>query len=298
VPEAENVAGRSEWQSRVEGTWYGHPAVFTPDGSLVGFIRVQRTVRVGESGAPEILVTNELETSDPSLADRIGARELVLRITENEHGRVYDGRDFDGSGRPYGRLLVGQDFIRPWGLDTVVAVQVLPDGESQLYSNFAHLGPRLVVALGGRYVMDPVDVEAFLAEERAAGSASFDWSDRTWAGEVEVHDGTTSRTEQMSVSIAAGRMTVEGGGLPGALECALDVTGNEVQFGGPQVYGNGQLYGPMLVGSRHVNGRPLRLQTRDVQMGGGRHLAIAWQHWVSGDRVAVVNGVLVSEVGA
>ena len=169
---------RSEWQARVEGTWYGAPAVFEPDGRHVGSIRVERTVRVGETGEPEIVVTNELLVDSP-VAARIAEPELVLRITEGEHGRVYDGRDFDGAGRAFGRLLLGQDYIRPWGLDTVVMVQVLPDGVSQLYSNLAHVGPRLVVALGGRYVMDPPDVEAFVAAESAAGAAAFDWAEHT-----------------------------------------------------------------------------------------------------------------------
>lgn len=292
------MSERSEWQRRVEGTWYGAPAVFTPDGRHLGHIRVERTVRVGESGAPEIVVTNDLEVSSSEIADWIGTHELVLRITEGEHGRVYDGRDFDGSGRPYGRLLIGRDFIRPWGLDTEVAVQVLPDGASQLYSNFAHLGPRLVVALGGRYVMDPDDVDAYYSAEIRDGALPFDWSDRVWAGEVEVHDGTTSTVTQMRVDLRGGRLVVEGGALPGKLVSEIEVDGTAVQLRGPHTYGNGQCYGPMLFTSRHVNGRPLRLQARDVQMDGGRLLAIAWQHWVSGDRVAVVNGVLNAQEDA
>jgi hypothetical protein len=292
------VGERSEWQRRVEGTWYGCPAVFAPDGRHVGRIRVERTVRLQHDGSPEIVVTNDLEVDDPAIAERIGIRELVLRITEGEHGRVYDGRDFDGSGTPYGRLLLGQDFIRPWGLDTVVAVQVLPDGVSQLYSNFAHLGPRLVVALGGRYVVDPDDVEGFLAAEAVAGAVPFDWSDRAWSGEVEVHDGSTSSTLPMRVELASGELLVEGGGLPVPLRSAVRVTGAEVQLAGAQLHGNGQAYGPMVFTTRHVTGRPLRLQTRDVQLDGGRSLAIAWQHWVSGGRTAVVNGVLHEEGSA
>jgi hypothetical protein len=289
------VTGRSEWQRRVEGTWFGCPAVFTPDGRHVGSIRVQRTVRLQADGSPEIVVTNDLEVADEAIAARIGIRELVLRITEGEHGRVYDGRDFDGSGTPFGRLLLGQDFIRPWGLDTVVAVQVLPDGVSQLYSNLAHLGPRLVVALGGRYVVDPDDAESFLAAEAVAGARAFDWSDRVWTGEVEVHDGVASTTTDMRIELAGGRLAVEGGGLPGALTCDLHVSGSEVQLSGEQLHGNGQAYGPMLFATRHVTGRPLRLQTRDVQIDGGRSLAIAWQHWISGGRSLVVNGVLDQE---
>jgi hypothetical protein len=272
--------------------------VFTPEGRYVGRIRVQRTVRLQPDGSPEIVVTNDLEVVDADIAARIGIRELVLRVTEGEHGRVYDGRDFDGSGTPYGRLLLGQDFIRPWGLDTVVAVQVLPDGVSQLYSNLAHVGPRLVVALGGRYVVDPDDPEAFLAAEAVAGARPFSWADRAWSGEVEVHDGTSSSTTGMRIELAGGRLHVEGGALPVPLTCDARVSGCEVQLSGEQLHGNGQAYGPMLFATRHVTGRPLRLQTRDVQLDGGRSLAIAWQHWFSGGRAAVVNGVLHEEGSA
>jgi hypothetical protein len=285
----------SEWQRRVEGTWYGCPAVFAPDGRHVGHVRVERTVRQRADGSPEIVVTNDVDVVDPELAARIGVRELVLRITEGEHGRIYDGRDFDGAGTPFGRLLLGQDFIRPWGLDTLVTVQVLPDGASQLYTNLAHQGPRLVLALGGRYVLDPEDVEAFLAAELAAGSAPFDWSDRTWAGEVEVHDGSTSARAPMRVELRGGRLLVEGGALPHPVAGAVQVDGRQVQHAGDQVHGNGQVYGPALLSTRHVAGRSLRLQTRDVQLDGGRRLAIAWQHWVSGGRTTVVNGVLDEE---
>ena len=284
---------RSEWQARVEGTWYGAPAVFEPDGRHVGYIRVERTVRVGETGEPEIAVTNELLVDSP-VADRIAEPELVLRISEGEHGRVYDGRDFDGAGRAFGRLLLGQDYIRPWGLDTVVMVQVLPDGVSQLYSNLAHLGPRLVVALGGRYVMDPPDVEAFVAAESAAGAAAFDWADREWSGAVELHDGTTATTADMRVALRDGQVEIEGGGLPGALVARVERDGNEVRFGGPDVHGNGQCYGPMLFASRHLTGRGVRVRTRDVQLDGGDSLAVAWEFWRGGDRALVVNGVLAS----
>jgi hypothetical protein len=289
------VAERSEWQKRVEGTWYGAPAVFTPEGRHVGHIRVERTVRLQPDGAPEIVVTNDLDVVDPGIAELIGQRELVLRIVEGEHGRVYSGRDFDGAGTPYGRLLLGQDFIRPWGLDTVVAVQVLPDGASQLYSNLAHVGPRLVVALGGRYVVDPDDPDAFVAAEAIAGAAPWDWTDRVWSGEVETHDGIAAVTVPMRVSLHGGRLTVEGGGLPAPLDSGTEVDGPTVRLTGPTAHGNAQLYGPMLFASRHVAGRPLRLQTRDVQLDGGRRLAVAWQHWVSGGRSLVVNGVLVQE---
>jgi hypothetical protein len=288
----------SEWQRRVEGTWYGCPAVFAPDGRHVGHVRVERTVRRRPDGSPEIVVTNDVDVVDADIAARIGVRELVLRITEGEHGRIYDGRDFDGGGTPFGRLLLGQDFIRPWGLDTVVTVQVLPDGASQLYTNLAHVGPRLVLALGGRYVMDPDDVDEFLASELAAGSVPFDWSDRVWVGEVEVHDGATSTTAPLRVELSAGRLRVEGGALPHPVAGSVDVDGTQVQHAGDQVHGNGQVYGPALLSTRHVAGRSLRLQTRDVQLDGGRRLAVAWQHWVSGGRTVVVNGVLDEEGSA
>jgi hypothetical protein len=288
----------SEWQRRVEGTWYGCPAVFAPDGRHVGHVRVERTVRQQADGSPEIVVTNDVDVVDPVIAERIAVRELVLRITEGEHGRIYDGRDFDGAGTPFGRLLLGQDFIRPWGLDTLVTVQVLPDGASQLYTNLAHQGPRLVLALGGRYVLDPDDVEAFLSAELAAGATPFDWSDRAWVGEVEVHDGTASTTAPMRVELRAGRLHVEGGALPHPVAGSVHVDGAQVQHVGEQVHGNGQLYGPVLLSTRHVAGRSLRLQTRDVQLDDGRRLAVAWQHWVSGGRTAVVNGVLDEEGSA
>ncbi|MFN8169746.1 MAG: hypothetical protein U0S36_13310, partial [Candidatus Nanopelagicales bacterium] len=89
-----------------------------------------------------------------------------------------------------------------------------------------------------------------------------------------------------------GRLTVEGGALPEPLVADVRIDGSEVLHTGGRVHGNGQLYGPALFSSRHVAGRSLRLATRDVQLDGGRRLAVAWQHWISGDRVAVVNGVL------
>ena len=163
-------AATSEWQRRVEDTWFGYPVVFDAAGAAAGLHPGQPHGGRQESGDPEIVVTNDMDFDGP-VFDRIQQRDLVLRITDTGHGRVYDGRDFHGGGTPFGRLLLGQDFIVPWGLDTVVVVQVLPDGVSQVYSNLAYQGPRLVAALGGHYRVGVTDVEAFEAEQREWGSS-------------------------------------------------------------------------------------------------------------------------------
>ena len=288
--------GRSDWQRRIAGTWHGLPAVFEPDGTHLGFVRVDRTVQQQANGDPEIVVHNTLDF-DGAVGHRIGAHELVLRAVDTSLGRVYDGRDFHGAGRPFGRLLVGRDFITEWNLDTVVAVQVMPDGVSQLYSNLAYQGPRLVAALGGLYVMDPDDPDAYRAAERRDGPVPFAWSDGVWEGEVEVHDGTDGRTVPMTVSVAGSTLTFEGGGLERAVTARAVLDGNDQYYDGPDVFGNATAYGRMLHGTRHVRGTPLRLETREVLLHGGRSLAVAWQHWLLGDRTLVVNGVLDKKEG-
>lgn len=289
-------AAVSEWQRRVEDTWYGQPTVFDAAGNRLGSITVRRTVRQRPGGDPEIAVTNDFDFEGP-LAQRLGERELVLWIKDEGSRRLYDGRDFQGGGTPYGRLLLGQDFIIPWGLETVVVVQVMPDGSSQLYSNLAFQGPTLVAVLGGLYATGVDDVEAFEREQRDWGTGTFAWGERSWHGEVEVHDGHAARTEAMTVTAGDGRLTVSGGGLDRQVTTTVTIDGSRQQYTGPDVIGNAIAYGPMLFGTRHMTGRGIRLTTRDVLIDDGARLVIAHQHHVGDARTLVVNGVLDQQGG-
>jgi hypothetical protein len=287
----------SEWQRRVEDTWLGHPVVFDADGQRQGFIAVSRTVRRRDDGSPEIVVTNDCDFDGP-VFDRIAQRDLVLRITEADGRRIYDGRDFHGGGTAFGRLLLGQDFIIPWGLETVVAVQVLPDGITQCYSNLAYQGPRLIAVIGGVYATGVSDADEFAQSQRRWGSDEFTWGGHAWSGEVEVHDGTHSTTAAMRIDTSTGQLHIEGGGFAEPVATRVTTTGAQQQYEGPDVIGNAMAYGPMLFGTRHLCGRGVRVTTRDVLLDHGQRLAVAYQHHLGGTDVLVVNGVLEREQGS
>jgi hypothetical protein len=249
-------------------------------------------VRSRTSGDPEIVVTNDLDFGGP-IGERIGEHELVLWITEREGRRIYDGRDFQGGGTPFGRLLLGQDFIIPWGLETHVQVQVLPDGATQLYSNLAFEGPRLVVALGGFYATGVDDVHAFEAAQRAWSAQDGAWREgATWRGVVDVHTAGATSTSEFEVRFDNGQLTVVADVLDGALQTTVERTTTGEVYRGPDIIGNAARFGPMLFGARHIAGRGRRMSTRDVLLDGGERLAVAYQLFQGDERTHVIDGVL------
>lgn len=305
------IATRSAWQQRIEGVWYGMPAVFDATGQHVGYGRFERTVKIDDQGRPVFIVRPALDLEGP-LHERLRSVELLLWIVDDGGNRVYVGRDFYGVGVPFGPALLGSDYLQSWDCVTHVIVQLLPDGKTQLYSLLLYEGPALLGVLLGSYTLeyDYADneatrstVEAFLAAERAMGqypfSTTFDRAGR-WVGQVEAFGA-----EREPLGIHTLAMLQE---PDGAAEAALTVTvagaftqtwrttcrrdDSHYFFDGPDLYGNGAAFGRALFTTRYIRGQALKLVGREMLLDQGRSLAVVWQLLRDGRAELLLTGVL------
>ena len=112
-----------------------------------------------------------------------------------------------------------------------------------------------------------------------------------------MHDGTTARTEPMTVSSADGVLTVTGGGLASPAVGSIASTVRSSSTPGPTC--SATVWPSVRCSSARVTSREpgIRLNTRDVLLDGGSRLAVAYQHLVAGERTLVVNGVLDQQGG-
>lgn len=304
------MADNSGWQQRVEGLWQGLPAVFDAAGQHQGFIRVRRWVEKGSSGQPAIRVTNEPELSGPLLA-RLAPPDLLLYVSpDGGPRRVYVGRDFTGMGRPLGSLLLGNDYIHPWEVDTSVIVQVLPDGCTQAYSALLYQGPALLGVIQGLYTLsqageaaDGDRVEAFIANERQRGPQPQTWPAHqrgAWRGEatcmrLDQEEPSSVLVEILHQPLDALRCEQQvklSGGLSAQYSVKRSRQGSAHYYQGPHLVGNGQTFGRALFTRLHVSGEALRIEGREVLLDAEGRIAVCWQVQRDGRLSEVVFGVL------
>jgi hypothetical protein len=299
------------WQQRIEGVWYGMPSVFDAEGRHVGYGRFERTVALDGEGRPFFVVKPELQLEGP-LRERLRSVELVLSVLDEGDRRVYVGRDFYGSGAPFGPALLGSDYLQAWNCVTGVTVQLLPGGRTQLYSLLLYEGPTLLGVLLGGYRLEysyarsdetRAAVEAFLAAERSMGQYPFSAvSDRVgrWVGQVEAFGAAGDPLGQCELSIAQlprGEARAEvaitaSGSLSWAWRAACRREGRDYFYEGPDLYGNGAAFGRALFTTRYIRGEALKLVGREMLIDEGRTLAVVWQLLRDGRPAAVVAGTL------
>ena len=140
----------SEWQKRIEGEWHGRPGLFDAEGNHVGFERVDRA-SVVEDGVARYWMNTSLEARGP-LRNRfeLGA-QFDFGIVDSDENRVYCGPDFYGTGQPYGLFVDAHYYSPGWQADLRTWNQVLPDGETQVYSSVLHDGWAVCAVFNGIY---------------------------------------------------------------------------------------------------------------------------------------------------
>jgi hypothetical protein len=286
----------SDWQRRIEGVWHGVPAVFDAAGAHLGDIHSEQTVERDEGGAPVYRVRDRANIAGP-LLDRLTRSELDLRIIDTGASRVYDGRDIFGAGRPYGPVLLGSDYIVPWGCDSSVIVQLLDGGTRKVYSVLFYQGPALLAALHGCYLLtdDHADrpatrdaVAAFFAAERAAAPrpyAGITLRPGRWRGAADLagRDGRTLgpcevTIEQRPLGEAETELAVAiRGPLSHSWRCTRRRDEHHYRCAGPDLYGNGIAFGRALFSTCYVKGQALKVVGRDLALDQGRTLSVVWQ---------------------
>jgi hypothetical protein len=308
----------SDWQRRMEGVWHGLPAVFDPAGIHLGFIHSEQTVERDGAGAPVYRVRDRAHFTGP-LLDRLTRSELDLRILDTGTSRVYDGRDIFGAGRPFGPVLLGSDYIKPWGCDSSVIVQLLDGGKRKVYSVLFYQGPTLLAALHGCYLLTYDHAESpstratiadFFGDERAAAPrpyAGITLQPGRWHGvaDVAANDGRTFgqcevTLEQRPLGEAETELAVAiRGSLSYSWRYVRRRDEHHYRCDGPDLFGNGIAFGRALFTTCYVRGQALKIVGRELPLDRGRALSVVWQLVRDEDALeAVISGALEWESGS
>ena len=307
----------SKFQQAIAGTWHGLPSVFEPDGTHVGFNKVDRESKFEDGLTTYFMRTNFSNSGPLRYRFDLGPEEFAFGVIDSDSNRVYCGPDFIGSGRPYG-LLVDSNYHSPgWNTDLRTVNLVLPERELQVYSSELYEGPLLVAMFNGLYIVttdhgtNPETrrrVEGFIASERANGSKPFLLPVKAagrWKGNLQTFDGDQQRLGPTEVAIDYTPLTL----LSARME--LSMTGairreasfvrsrdrNAHKFEGPDVWGNGRGYGRYLFSTQHFYGEPFKIRARDTLIDDRYSLCVVWQFYEGARERFTAFGVLEFEPG-
>lgn len=309
----------SEWQKRIEGEWHGRPGLFDAVGNHVGFERVDRA-SVVEDGVARYWMNTQLDASGP-LRNRfeLGA-QFDFGIVDSDENRVYCGPDFYGTGQPYGLFVDAHYYSPGWQADLRTWNQVLPDGETQVYSSVLHDGWAVCAVFNGVYkrtfdaktnpetkqfVGDWIALETqrgsrpqvLPTKEKGAwtGSLFVNAADQSSLGEVQV------TIEHTPISLRRAHQQIT---WTGALDRSYGFErvrdGARTQYEGPEVFGNATSYGRALFTSQHIVGPEARgvekIKGREVLIDSDtRELAVVWQLFRGDTTTHFVHGLLTWE---
>ena len=309
----------SEWQKRIAGEWHGRPGLFDAVGNHVGFERVDRA-SVVEDGVSRYWMNTQLEGSGP-LRNRfeLGAH-FDFGIVDSDENRVYCGPDFYGTGQPYGLFVEANYYSPGWQADLRTWNQVLPDGQTQVYSSVLHDGWSVVAVFNGIYqrtfdhATNPETqqfVEDWIALETQRGprpqvlptKEAGTWSGTLFVDSAHADEGTPTGEVQVVIehqplSLRRARQQIT---WTGDLERSYGFErvrdGARTQYEGPEVFGNATSYGRALFTSQHLVGPDARgvekIKGREVLIDPDtRELAVVWQLLHGDTTTHYVHGLL------
>ncbi|TIC88045.1 hypothetical protein E8D34_07085 [Nocardioides sp. GY 10113] len=315
----QQAAETSEWQKRIAGEWHGRPGLFDAQGNHVGFERVDRA-SVVEDGVARYWMNTTLEGGGP-LRNRLelGAH-FDFGIVDSDQNRVYCGPDFYGTGQPYG-LFVDANYYSPgWQADLRTWNQVLPDGNTQVYSSVLYDGWSVCAVFNGVYqrtfdhATNPATqqfVEDWIALETSRGARPQVLPTKeagAWRGTLFVNPVDQSEGGEVEVTIEHQPLDLRRARQQVTWSGALDRSygfqryrdGARTQYEGPEVFGNAQSFGRALFTTQHLVGPDAtgveKIRGREFLIDAdNRDLAIVWQ-LMSGDATThFVHGALTWE---
>jgi hypothetical protein len=285
----------SDWQQRIEGEWFGQPAVFDPQGNHVGYEKVSRA-SVFQDGRTTYWMKTTLEATGELRARFELADQFEFAVRDGQH-RVYLGPDFYGAGEPYGSLVDAHYYSPAWQADLRTMVHVLADGRTQVYSSLLYDGPTICAVFNGVYRVafdretndeTRADIDAFVALERDRGPRPQVLPQKragTWSGDMEVYgpDQKPIGTNRVvirhePIDLLRARHTVEIRGVEDrTYSFERTRNGNLTTFHGPDVWGNARTYGRALYPSQHMTGSALKLKGREFLIDDDLDLSVVWQ---------------------
>lgn len=309
----------SEWQKRIEGEWHGIPGLFDAQGNHVGFEYIARASEVTAEGA-RYWMDSKLSGSGP-LRNRfeLGAT-FDFGVVDSDENRVYTGPDFYGTGQPYGLFVEANYYSPGWQADLRTWNQVLPDGETQVYSSVLHDGWAVCGVFNGVYKRTTdretnpatqlfVDEWRALEQERGprpqvlptkeagawTGTLFVNGADQASEGSVEV------RIEHEPTSLRSARHTVTwSGDLERRYSFDRYRDGARTMYEGPEVYGNATSYGRALFTVQHLMGADStgveKIRGREFLIDPTtRELSVVWQLLRGETTTHFVHGLLTWE---
>lgn len=302
----------SEFQQAITGTWHGLPSVFEPDGTHVGFNKVDRESKY-EDGVTTYYMRTDFQNVGP-LRYRfdLGSEQFAFGVIDSDQDRVYCGPDFMGSGRPYGMLVDSNYYSPGWNTDLRTLNLVLPEHKIQVYSSELYEGPVMAAVFNGIYIVtDDHDsnpetrkrVDDFIESERQNARKAFLLPVKVggqWHGELETYDGDQNELGKSQVtinytplSLLRARMDVT---MSGAIERQFSFershNGNVHTFEGPDVWGNGRSFGRYLFSTQHFYGEPAKIRARDTLIDDKFSLCAVWQFYEGNKERYTTFGVL------
>ena len=293
----------SGWQQRIEGEWYGNPAVWDAEGNHTGFIKVNRSSVFDQGGTTYYMHT--LFDGIGPLRPRLEFVEFAFGVKDSDQDRIYMGPDFYGAGQPYGALVDAHYYSPAWQADLRTMVHILDDGETQVYSSLLYEGPKILCVFNGIYKVafdyeanaaTRERIDAWCASERVNAKLPHTLPAKqagTWTGRMHAYDGDQKPAGEVQVRIAheptsllRARQTVT---LTGLLEHEWSYerfrNANLHTFDGPDVWGNATGYGRALYTSQHVHGTALKIAGRDFLIDDAHTMSSVWRV-LDGDRTA------------
>jgi hypothetical protein len=302
----------SNFQKAITGTWHGLPSVFEPDGTHVGFNKVDRESKFADGTTTYYMRTNFQNTGPLRYRFDLGEAEFAFGVIDSDQDRVYCGPDFMGAGKPYGMLVDSNYYSPGWNTDLRTLNLVLPEHEIQVYSSELYEGPVLVALFNGIYIVtqdhesNPATqkrVEDFLESERMNAKKPFLLPVKTaghWSGALETYDsgqnllGTTDvHIDYTPQTLLRSKMDVK---MSGVIERRFAYerahNGNSHTIEGPDMWGNGRSYGRYLWTTQHAYGEAFKLKARDTMIDDRYSLCVVWQFYASNDEQYTCFGVL------
>lgn len=305
----------SEWQKNITGEWHGYPSVFEPDGTHVGYNKVNRASEFKDGKTTYWMETN-FDASGP-LANRFECGRFEFGVIDSDQDRIYTGPDFVGAGRPYGLCVDSKYFSPGWNTQLRTVNHIVPERGVQVYSSQLFEGDTLIAVFNGLYVVTQdhdsnpetqQKVADFLEHEKKVGKKPFVLPQKhagTWKGEMEVYNArqelvgmNTVEIEYRPITLLRANMTVKMSGVINR-EFTFERSRyeNHHQFHGPDIYGNGQAYGRYLYNLMHFYGEAVKIKTRDVIIDEDYSLCLLWQFYESDQEAHTLHGVLDWEEG-
>ncbi|MGI9235785.1 MAG: hypothetical protein ACR2QZ_00215 [Woeseiaceae bacterium] len=302
----------SKFQQAITGTWHGLPSVFEPDGTHVGFNKVDRESKY-EDGVTTYYMRTDFQNVGP-LRYRfdMGSESMAFGVIDSDQNRVYCGPDFMGSGRPYGMLVDSNYYSPGWNTDLRTLNLVLPEHGIQVYSSELYEGPVMAAVFNGIYIVTQdyetnpdtqKRVDDFIESERLNAKKAFLLPVKTagqWRGELETYDGDQNLLgtaevviDHTPLTLLRSRMDVSiSGTITRKFSFERAHNGNVHTFEGPDVWGNGRSYGRYLFSTQHFYGEPVKIRARDAFIDNDFSLCVVWQFYEGNKERYTTFGVL------